>query len=208
LAVEKLSKKDRMQIPRVVMPEQDPSQRIKNFNEVPCGLTPEMAVKEATRCIECSKKPCVEGCPVEVDIPGFIALVVQGDYAAAARKIKETNSLPAICGRVCPQEEQCEMVCVLGKKGKPVAIGYLERFVADYERENNLVQLPELSPPTGFKIAIVGAGPAGLTVAGDLLRLGHNVTIFEALHKRAEVVYGIPEFRLPKVIVQAECDFG
>lgn len=190
------------------MPEQDPADRIRNFNEVPYGLTPEMAIREATRCIECNKMPCVDGCPVEVDIPGFINLVVEGEFAAAARKIKETNSLPAICGRVCPQEEQCEIVCILGKKGKPVAIGHLERFVADYERENNLVQLPELPPPTGFKVAIVGAGPAGLTVAGDLLRLGHAVTIFEALHKPGGVlVYGIPEFRLPKAIVQAECDF-
>jgi len=208
LAVEKLSKKERMQIPRVVMPEQDPAERIKNFNEVPYGLTAEMAVKEATRCIECSKMPCVEGCPVEVDILGFIALVVEGEFAAAARKIKETNSLPAICGRVCPQEEQCEIVCILGKKGKPVAIGHLERFVADYERDNNLVEIPEVAPPTGFKVAVVGAGPAGLTVTGDLLRLGHKVTIFEALHKPGGVlVYGIPEFRLPKAIVQAECDF-
>ena len=208
MSIEKLSKKERMQIPRVVMPEQDPAERIKNFNEVPRGLTPEMAVKEATRCIECNKMPCVDGCPVEVDIPGFIALVVEGEFAAAARKIKETNSLPAICGRVCPQEEQCEIVCILGKKGKPVAIGYLERFVADYERENNLVELPELAPSTGCKVAVVGAGPAGLTVTGDLLRLGHKVTIFEALHKPGGVlVYGIPEFRLPKSIVQAECDF-
>jgi glutamate synthase (NADPH/NADH) small chain len=208
LTAEKLSKKERMQIPRVEMPEQKPAERIKNFNEVPRGLTPEMAVREANRCIECNKKPCVDGCPVEVDIPGFIELVVNEEFAAAARKIKETNSLPAICGRVCPQEEQCEQVCILGKKGKPVAIGHLERFVADYERENNLVELPELPPSTGFKVAIVGAGPAGLTVAGDLLRLGHNVTIFEALHKPGGVlVYGIPEFRLPKAIVQAECDF-
>ncbi|UCC81306.1 MAG: NADPH-dependent glutamate synthase [Candidatus Zixiibacteriota bacterium] len=197
-----------MQIPRVVMPEQNPAERIKNFNEVPYGLTPEMAIKEATRCIECNKRPCVDGCPVEVDITGFIDLVVKGEFAAAARKIKETNSLPAICGRVCPQEEQCEIVCILGKKGKPVAIGHLERFVADYERDNNLVEIPEVAPPTGFKVAVVGAGPAGLTVTGDLLRLGHAVTIFEALHKPGGVlVYGIPEFRLPKTIVQAECDF-
>jgi glutamate synthase (NADPH/NADH) small chain len=144
---------------------------------------------------------------VEVDIPGFIRLILEKDYAAAARKIKETNSLPAVCGRVCPQEEQCEIVCVTGKKNKPVAIGYLERFVADYERDNNLVVLPEIAPPTGRKVAIVGSGPAGLTVAGDLVKLGHEITIFEALHKPGGVlVYGIPEFRLPKDIVQAECD--
>ncbi len=208
MAVEKISKKERMQIPRCVMPEQDPAKRRNNFEEVPYGLSAETAVKEATRCIECNKRPCVAGCPVEVDIPGFLSLVVEGEFAAAARKIKETNSLPAICGRVCPQEEQCEIVCVLGKKGKPVAIGYLERFVADYERDNKLAQLPDKAPSTGLKVAIVGAGPAGLTAAGDLLRLGHDVTIFEALHKPGGVlVYGIPEFRLPKNIVQSECDF-
>jgi len=190
------------------MPEQKPEDRVRNFNEVPFGFTEKQAILEASRCLECKKQPCVAGCPVEVDIPGFLDLVVREDYAAAARKIKETNSLPAVCGRVCPQEEQCEQVCILGKKGKPVAIGALERFVADYERENNLVELPEIAPPTGRRVAIVGSGPAGLTVAGDLIKLGHQVTIFEALHKPGGVlVYGIPEFRLPKAIVQAECDF-
>ncbi len=204
---EKLEKKDRMKIPRQTMPEQDPKVRRSNFQEVPYGLTEEQALLEANRCIECKKAPCIPGCPVEVDIPGFIALVQQKQYAAAARKIKETNALPAVCGRVCPQEEQCEMVCTLSKKFKPVAVGYLERFVADYERENNLIELPEIAPPTGKKVAIVGSGPAGLTVAGDLVKLGHKVTIFEALHKPGGVlVYGIPEFRLPKDIVQAECD--
>ncbi|MFH1688428.1 MAG: NADPH-dependent glutamate synthase [bacterium] len=197
-----------MKIERVQMSEQDPKERSHNFKEVPYGLTEEQALMEAARCIECKKQPCIAGCPVEVDIPGFIDLILQKDYAGAARKIKETNSLPAVCGRVCPQEEQCEAVCVLTKKGKSVAIGHLERFVADYEREHNLVELPQIAPSTGRKVAIVGAGPAGLTVAGDLIKLGHKVTIFEALHKPGGVlVYGIPEFRLPKAIVQAECDF-
>lgn len=205
---EKVEKKHRMKIPRVSMPEQDPKERTKNFREVPHGLSAEAAIVEAQRCLECKKEPCVDGCPVEVDIPGFIDLIIKEDYAAAARKIKDTNSLPAVCGRVCPQEEQCEALCILGKKGKPVAIGHLERFVADYERENKLTRLPEIAPPTGRRVAIVGSGPAGLTVAGDLVKLGHDVTIFEALHKPGGVlVYGIPEFRLPKAIVQAECDF-
>jgi len=203
-----LKPKERMQIPRQKMPEQDPIERTGNFKEVPFGLTEEQALIEAERCLDCPKRPCVGGCPVEVDIPGFIMLIREKDYAAAARKIKETNSLPAVCGRVCPQEEQCEIVCPLHKKYGAVHIGYLERFVADYERENNLVQLPEIAPPTGRKVAIVGSGPAGLTAAGDLIKLGHAVTIFEALHKPGGVlVYGIPEFRLPKSIVQAECDF-
>ncbi len=206
--VEKIVKKERMKIQRQVMPEQEPKVRAKNFKEVPYGLTEEQALVEAARCIECKKQPCIAGCPVEVDIPAFIDLILQKDYAAAARKIKETNALPAVCGRVCPQEEQCEQVCVLTKKFKPVAVGYLERFVSDWERDHNQVQLPEIAPPTGRRVAIVGSGPAGLTVAGDLVKLGHDVTIFEALHKAGGVlVYGIPEFRLPKAIVQAECDF-
>ncbi|MEA2030680.1 MAG: NADPH-dependent glutamate synthase [candidate division Zixibacteria bacterium] len=204
----KLKVKERMKLPREVMLSQEPSKRVKNFNEVPNGLTDEQAYNEALRCLECPNQPCVDGCPVEVDIPGFIRLILEKDVAGAARKIKETNSLPAICGRVCPQEEQCEIVCVTGKKGKPVAIGHLERYVADYERDNKLVKLPEIAPSTGRKVAIVGSGPAGLTVAGDLIKLGHAVTVFEALHKPGGVlVYGIPEFRLPKSIVQAECDF-
>jgi glutamate synthase (NADPH/NADH) small chain len=203
-----LKMKERMKIPRQTMPEQDPKERSKNFKEVPHGLTEEQALVEAARCLDCPKMPCIAGCPVEVDIPGFINLILEKDYAGAARKIKETNSLPAVCGRVCPQEEQCEQVCVLTKKYKPVAVGYLERFVSDYERENNLTQLPEIAPSTGRRVAVVGSGPAGLTVAGDLVKLGHEVTIFEALHKPGGVlVYGIPEFRLPKAIVQAECDF-
>lgn len=205
---EDLTKKERMNLPRVSMPEQDPDKRRKNFEEVPYGLTPEMAIAESWRCIECVKPKCIDGCPVEVDIPGFILKVREGDFVGAARKIKETNALPAICGRVCPQEEQCEQVCVLTKKYTPVAIGHLERFVADYERENNKIEIPKLPKSTGKKIAIVGAGPAGLTVAADLALLGHKIVIYEALHKPGGVlIYGIPEFRLPKSIVAAEVEY-
>ncbi len=195
-------------VPRQPMPEQSPDERRHNFREVPYGYPPEIAVVEAMRCIQCKKPRCVAGCPVEIDIPGFIKLIAEGDFAASARKLKEANALPAICGRVCPQEDQCEKVCVIGIKGEPVAIGRLERFAADWEREHGLVEVPELAPATGKKIAIVGSGPAGLTVAGDLAKWGHSVTIFEALHKTGGVlVYGIPEFRLPKAIVQAEVDY-
>ncbi|MHC4915081.1 MAG: NADPH-dependent glutamate synthase [Planctomycetota bacterium] len=190
------------------MPEQTAEERVKNFLEVPYGYTPELAELEASRCLQCKKPACVAGCPVAVDIPGFVAKVVEGDYLAAARIIKSTNSLPAVCGRVCPQEEQCEKVCVLSKKGDPVAVGRLERFAADYEREHGDGSLPDRAPPTGRKIAVVGSGPAGLTCAGDLVKMGHEVTVFEALHKAGGVlVYGIPEFRLPKAIVQAEVDY-
>jgi len=190
------------------MPEQSPEERRHNFQEVPYGYPPDMAVVEASRCIQCRKPKCVEGCPVEIDIPAFIKLIADREFAAAARKLKEANALPAICGRVCPQEDQCEIVCVVGIKGEPVAIGRLERFAADWEREHNLIELPEMASSTGKRVAVVGAGPAGLTVAGDLIKLGHAVTIFEALHKTGGVlVYGIPEFRLPKSIVQAEVDY-
>lgn len=193
---------------RVPMAEQAPRRRVKNFDEVPLGYTPEQARAEARRCLQCKKPICVSGCPVGVDIPGFIKLIAEGDFAGAARKIKETNVLPAICGRVCPQEEQCEAECVLGKRGEPVAIGQLERFAADYEREHNLVQIPPKAPSNGKKVAVVGSGPAGLTVAGDLIALGYQVTVFEAFHKPGGVlVYGIPEFRLPKAIVDAEVDY-
>lgn len=203
-----LSRKERMAIPRQKMPEQDPRERVKNFREVPHGLTPELAMTEARRCIACPKPKCTAGCPVEVDIPAFIALVAEGDFIGAARKIKETNALPAICGRVCPQEEQCEKVCVLTKKYGSVGIGNLERFVADYERQQGAVEIPNLPPATGKKVAVVGSGPAGLTVAADLAQLGHKVVIFEALHKAGGVlIYGIPEFRLPKSIVASEVDY-
>ena len=195
-------------IPRQPMPEQPPHVRVKNFREVPYGLTPDLAILEAQRCIQCKKPQCVPGCPVSVQIPEFIDLVAKGRFVEAARKIKETNALPAVCGRVCPQEEQCELPCVLSKKGEPVAIGRLERFVADFERVTGAIEIPQVAPPTGKRVAIVGAGPAGLTVAGDLVQMGHDVTIFEALHKPGGVLmYGIPEFRLPKEIVQAEVEY-
>ena len=194
--------------PRVPMPEQDPKVRSRNFEEVPLGYSEEQAQAEAERCLQCKKPFCLKGCPVNVEIPGFVQLITEGKYAEAARKIKETNCLPAVCGRVCPQESQCEAYCVLGKKGDPVAVGRLERFAADYERRNGLVELPEKAPQTGKKVAVVGCGPAGLTVAGDLILLGHDVTIFEAFHKPGGVLmYGIPEFRLPKEIVEQEVDY-
>ncbi len=200
--------KERLKIPRQPMPEQEAKVRARNFEEVPLGYTPETAKLEALRCIQCKTPACVEGCPVEIDIPGFIALVAEGDFIGAAKKIKETNALPAVCGRVCPQESQCEILCVRGKKAEPVAVGRLERFVADYERAQGAVSIPKIAASTGKKIAIVGSGPAGLAVAGDLIKLGHDVTIFEALHKTGGVlVYGIPEFRLPKSIVEAEVDY-
>jgi glutamate synthase (NADPH/NADH) small chain len=193
---------------RVPMPEQDPRQRVKNFEEVPLGYTPEQARTEAERCLQCKKPVCITGCPVEVDIPGFIQLIAAGDFGGAAEKIKQTNVLPAICGRVCPQEEQCEAECVLGKRREPVAIGRLERFAADYQREHGLGSVPATAASTGKKVAVVGSGPAGLTVAGDLIVLGHQVTVFEAFHQAGGVlVYGIPEFRLPKAIVEAEVDY-
>ncbi len=193
--------------PRQKMPERPAEERIKDFFEVPLGYTEEQAVLEAERCLQCKKPKCVEGCPVNVDIPGFIALIKERKFMEAARKIKETNSLPAICGRVCPQETQCEEKCVLGKKSEPVAIGKLERFVADYERKMG-VETPPLPPKKGKKVAIVGSGPAGLTCAGDLAKMGYDVTIFEALHEPGGVlIYGIPEFRLPKEIVKQEIDY-
>ncbi len=195
-------------IPRQPMPEQAPEERIKNFDEVPFGYSPETAVLEATRCLQCKNPPCVKGCPVEVDIPRFIDLVKQEKFKEAINVIKSTNSLPAICGRVCPQEEQCEKFCVLGKIGEPVAIGRLERFCADWERNNDMVDVPDIPPSTGKRVAVVGSGPAGLTLASDMRLRGHSVTVFEALHKPGGVVvYGIPEFRLPKAIVAAEVDY-
>lgn len=193
---------------RVPMPEQDPLERAKNFKEVPLGYTPEMAEEEAARCLQCKVPACVCGCPVNINIPGFIKLITEKKYAEAARKIKETNALPAICGRVCPQESQCEAHCILNRMGRAICIGRLERFAADYERENNLVELPEKAKANGKKVAVVGSGPAGLTVAGDLILLGYDVTIFEAFHKPGGVLmYGIPEFRLPKDIVEKEVNY-
>ncbi len=193
---------------RVPMPEQDPKVRAKNFLEVPLGYTPEMAMEEAKRCLQCKKPACVCGCPVNINIPGFIKLIAEEKFAESARKIKETNALPAVCGRVCPQESQCEAKCVLNKAGRPIAIGRLERFAADFERNNNLVQIPKKAPKNGKRVAVIGSGPSGLTVAGDLVLLGYDVTIFEAFHKPGGVLmYGIPEFRLPKEIVEKEVDY-
>ncbi|MDR1963050.1 MAG: NADPH-dependent glutamate synthase [Planctomycetaceae bacterium] len=193
---------------RTPMLEQPAKVRARNFLEVPLGYTPEMAQTEAARCIQCKKPACVEGCPVGVKIPEFLKLLRENHFAAAARKIKETNALPAVCGRVCPQESQCESKCILGKKSEPVAIGRCERFAADYEREQHLVEMPPKQPPNGQKIAVVGAGPAGLTVAGDMILLGYDVTVFEAFHKPGGVLmYGIPEFRLPKAIVEHEVEY-
>jgi glutamate synthase (NADPH) small chain len=200
-----ISNKERMKIPRQPMPEQDPNVRNKNFLEVNLGFTEELAKMEALRCIQCPKPFCIAGCPVGIKIQDFIKLVAEGDYLGAAAKIKEDNTLPAICGRVCPQEEQCEIKCVVGKKNEPVAIGRLERFVADYERNTIGIRTPQIKPKTGKKVAIVGSGPAGLSCAGDLIQMGHDVTVFEALHDIGGVlIYGIPEFRLPKDIVRAE----
>jgi len=193
---------------KVPMREQPPEERIKNFNEVPLGYTPEEAIQEAKRCLQCKEPPCVKGCPVEIDIPGFIKAIAEGDFKRAIHILKEKNSLPAICGRVCPQEDQCEKLCTLSKLGEPVAIGRLERFAADWEAEQGDVEIPEIPPPTGKRVAVVGSGPAGLTVASDLAKMGHEVVIFEALHKPGGVLmYGIPEFRLPKRIVEREVDY-
>jgi len=203
----KIPLKDRMKIDRQSMPEQDAAQRSGNFLEVNLGFTERMALLEAQRCIQCKAPKCVSGCPVMVNIPRFLECIVQGDLPAAARSLFGDNALPAITGRVCPQEVQCEVQCVRGVKGKPVAIGYLERFVADWARANSGVVALEARAATGKKVAIVGGGPAGLTAAGELLKLGHEVTVYEALHKPGGVlVYGIPEFRLPKQIVDEEVE--
>lgn len=192
---------------RIEMPRQDPRARRNNFDEVALGYTAEMAQAEALRCLQCKKAPCMKGCPVDIDIPGFINEIKEGRFLNAIHKIKEKNNLPAVCGRVCPQEAQCELYCVLSKRGEPVAIGRLERFVADYELDECEVEIPKLPKKTGHKVAVIGSGPAGLTVAADLALKGHSVTLFEALHKPGGVlVYGIPEFRLPKRIVQSEVD--
>lgn len=191
---------------KVKMPEQDPNVRNKNFDEVSLGYTKEQAMEEATRCLNCRNKPCTQGCPVGVPIPDFISKVAEGDFEAAYDIITSENALPAICGRVCPQENQCEGQCIRGKKGEPVGIGRLERFVADYHREHG-VQKEINIEKNGKKVAIVGSGPAGITCAGELAKRGYDVTVFEALHKTGGVLsYGIPEFRLPKALVQQEVD--
>ena len=206
MTAKKKSKKEA--VPRQPMLEQEPDVRRRNFDEVPLGYTVELAQAEASRCLQCRKPGCVAGCPVEVDIPGFINLISEGDFTGAIRNLWGKNALPAVCGRVCPQEIQCEGVCIVGKKGDPVAIGHLERFCADYERDYGTGELPPTAPSTGKKVAVVGSGPSGLTVAGDLIAKGHDVTVFEAFHKPGGVlIYGIPEFRLPKAIVAQEVNF-
>lgn len=190
------------------MREQPAAQRVRNFDEVPHGYSLQEAVQEAKRCLQCKKPFCVQGCPVGIDIPGFISFIKEKKLRAGIDRIKETNILPAICGRVCPQEEQCEKLCILGKKHEPVAIGRLERFLADWERDEGKAEQPVLANRTGKRVAVVGAGPAGITVAADLVKLGHEIDVFEALHEPGGVlVYGIPEFRLPKEIVFKEIDF-
>ena len=193
--------------PRQKMPEQDPNIRRDNFEEVALGFTEEMAKKEAERCLQCAEPKCVNGCPVNIDIPNFIKLIKENNYLEAIRSIKEYNILPAICGRVCPQGIQCEKACILSKKWEPVAIGALERFLADWELKNQLKECPDCEAPNNIKVAVIGSGPAGLTCAADLAKYGFEVTIFEAFHTGGGVlVYGIPEFRLPKDIVENEID--
>jgi glutamate synthase (NADPH/NADH) small chain len=202
-----LKPKERMKIARQAMPEQHAHERTHNFNEVNLGLDLELAKQEALRCLQCPKPTCIDTCPVGVNVKEFVDLILAGDYLGAAAKVREDNVLPAVTGRVCPQEEQCEGGCVMGRKVAPLAIGYLERFVADYEQSVGKVGLPQRAAATGKRVAVVGSGPAGLTVAGDLVQRGHDVTVFEALHEIGGVlVYGIPEFRLPKAIVRQEVE--
>ena len=206
-AIKAMPKHERMKLPRQEMPVQDPKARGRNYNEVALGFEDETALLEALRCLQCKRPKCVEGCPVGVNIPAFILKVAEGDMPGAVHALKADNNLPAICGRVCPQETQCEAVCVMGKKHEPVAIGRLERYVADWDLAH---PSPPPEPPaaSGYKVAVIGCGPAGLTCAGDLARYGHQVTIFESLHAPGGVlIYGIPEFRLPKHIVHAEVDY-
>ncbi len=206
-----LTAKERMAVPPQVMPSQDPAVRRKNMNEVALGYTAEQARVEAMRCLKCKKGPCIEGCPVRINIPAFVAHIAEGDFKKAIDVIKINSLLPSVCGRVCPQEVQCQLPCTLGKSlknvEKAVSIGRLERFVADWERESGKLELPPVKAETGRKVAIIGSGPAGITTAADVRREGHAVTMFEAFHKPGGVLmYGIPEFRLPKVIVQAEIE--
>lgn len=205
--MEKEKKKSKIIPLKTHAPEQEPAVRRSNFNEVSLGYTPELALTEAERCLQCKEPACIKGCPVHVPIPQFISAIRDGDLVKAIEIIKEKNMLPAVCGRVCPQEEQCEKLCLLGKKHDPVAIGRLERFVADWEKQTCQIKVPKMAEPTGKKVAIVGSGPSGLTCAYDLARLGHKVTIYEALHEAGGVLfYGIPEFRLPKAIVSCEIE--
>ncbi|MBI9017619.1 MAG: NADPH-dependent glutamate synthase [Phycisphaerae bacterium] len=200
-----ITAKQRMAIQRQPMPQRDGLERCKDFDEVNTGYDLETAIKEAQRCLQCKNAKCIAGCPVGIDIPGFISKLADGDVAAAAEILRSSNDLPAVTGRVCPQETQCECVCVRCKTDTPVAIGYLERFVADYARENNLEKPKEVSASTGKKVACIGAGPAGITCAGELASMGHDVTLFEAFHKAGGVlIYGIPEFRLPNKVVEHE----
>ena len=200
-----MAEKKKLDLERREIPKQPPEVRRHNFFEVALGYTEELAVAEAKRCIQCRKPQCVPSCPVEINIPGFIDLIAKGEFQEGVRVLKSKNCLPAVCGRVCPQEEQCEKTCALKKLGGTVAIGRLERFLADWEAVRGAPEMPAMAAPSGKKVAVVGGGPAGLTVAGDLIQLGHKVTIFEALHRMGGVlVYGIPEFRLPKAIVNRE----
>ena len=202
----KIKPSERMKIGRQDMPARDAVQRSRSFEEVNLGLPEQIAMLEARRCLDCKDPKCVQGCPVQIDIPKFVAFVAEGKFAQAAEVLLRDNALPGIAGRVCPQEKQCEILCIRSKKAEPVAIGYLERFVADWAHQHRNAR-PQIPPPSGFKVAVVGAGPAGLTAAGELAKKGHAVTIFEALHQPGGVlVYGIPEFRLPKDIVRQEVD--
>lgn len=206
-----LTNRERMAIPQQDMPTQNPSARILNMEEVALGYTDEQAIIESMRCLQCKTAPCIKGCPVAIDIPKFIDYAAKGDFSGSVSVIKESSLLPAICGRVCPQESQCQLYCTVGKSlkdvNKSVSIGRIERFVADFERENGEAVMPEIAPDTGKKVAVVGSGPAGITAAADLRKAGHAVTIFEAFHIPGGVmVYGIPEFRLPKAIVRKEIE--
>lgn len=205
-----MSEKKKLDLNRVSIPKQEPLVRKKNFSEVALGYTEEQALREASRCIQCKKSSCIDGCPVDIDIPGFIRAISEGNMPEAVRVLKDKNSLPGICGRVCPQETQCEMTCALAKKGAPIAIGRLERYVADWERYHPEIigQQKNCARFNGKRVAVVGSGPAGLTCTAELAKLGYGVTIFEALHVAGGVLmYGIPEFRLPKDIVQAEANY-
>jgi glutamate synthase (NADPH/NADH) small chain len=203
-----MSEAKKLDLQRQEMPKQPPHIRKSNFKEVALGYTPDLAIREAKRCLQCKKPFCIEGCPVEISIPDFVKKIAEQDFPAAIRILKKKNCLPAICGRVCPQEEQCEDKCVLNRKGAPLAIGRLERFAAEWEAAQDQIEIPKIAAASGKKIAVVGSGPAGMTVAGDLILLGHEVTIFEALHEAGGVLtYGIPEFRLPKAVVRREIKY-